>query len=143
MSFTCPRCQKTSHHPEDERHGSCGNCHDFTASPPGGLPNAGATHVFVDGIVAARNKEPYIRLIVNGEKAQLSIAEAKKVANDLYSMAARTEADAMVLRFFSKKDFPDGAGAAIMIDFRYFRQMQDEKTVEATTTDPDTGERIR
>jgi hypothetical protein len=103
----------------------------------------GDTHIFVDGIVAARNKEPYIRLTVNGEKAQLSIAEAHKVANDLLKVAARTEADAMILRFFDKKDFPEGAGAALMQDFRFFRQTQDEKPVEGTVVDPDSGERIR
>ena len=101
------------------------------------------THIFVDGIVAARDKEPYVRLVVNGEKAQLSIAEAKKVANDLYTTAARTEADAMVLSFFSSQDFPEGAGAAIMQEFRYFRQRQDEKPVEEMTVDPDSGEKIR
>jgi hypothetical protein len=143
MSFTCPRCGKTSHHPEDARHGYCGNCHDFTASPPGNVPNAGATHVFVDGIVSARDREPYVRLMVNGEKAQFSIAEARKVAMDLLTMAARTEADAMVLAFFSASSFPEGAGAAIMQEFRYFRQRQDEKTVEQIVTDPDSGERIR
>jgi hypothetical protein len=31
MSFTCPRCGAVSHHPQDERHGYCGRCHDFTA----------------------------------------------------------------------------------------------------------------
>lgn len=143
MAFTCPVCKATSHHPDDERHGYCGKCHAFTASPPGSLPNAGATHVFVDGIVAARNQEPFVRLVVNGEKAQLTIADAAKIATDLLRTAARTEADAMIFRFFSKNEFPDGAAAALMMDFRYFRQMQDEKEVESTTTDPDTGERIR
>lgn len=143
MPFTCPRCSRTSHHPADERFGYCGNCHDFTASPPGNVPNAGSTHIFVDGIVAQRNQEPYVRLTVNGEKAQLNIAEAKKIALDLFSVAARTEADAMVLRFFSVRDFPNGMGAEIMMDFRYFRQMQDEKPVTATDVDPDSGEPIR
>jgi hypothetical protein len=101
------------------------------------------THVFVDGIVAARNLEPYVRLNVNGEKAQLSVAEAHKVALDLVKMAARTEADAMVLKFFSDQQFPEGAGAAIMQEFRYFRQRQDDKTVEEVIVDPDSGERIR
>jgi hypothetical protein len=142
MSFTCPRCGMTSHHPEDERHGYCGNCHDFTASPPGNLPDAGDTHIFVDGIVAARNKEPYVRLTVNGERAQLTVAEAHKIANDLLRIAARTEADAMVLRFFSHSQFPEGAAAALMMDFRYFRQAQDEKLVAAMTVDPDSGETI-
>ena len=143
MAFTCPTCKATSHHPDDERHGYCGNCHAFTASPPGNLPNAGDTHIFIDGIVAARNKEPYVRVTVNGEKAQLNIAEAKKIAGDLLTVAARTEADAMVLRFFSDNKFPEGAAAALMLDFRYFRQSQDEKPVEGTAVDPDSGERIR
>lgn len=29
-SFTCPKCGRTSHHPEDVAHGYCGNCHDWT-----------------------------------------------------------------------------------------------------------------
>jgi len=29
-SITCPRCGKTSHHPDDVREGYCGACHDFT-----------------------------------------------------------------------------------------------------------------
>jgi hypothetical protein len=83
-----------------------------------------------------------VRLIVNGEKVQLNVAEAHKIANDLIKIAARTEADAMLLRFFSKSDFPEGAGAALMIDFRYYREMQDRKGVEGITVDPDSGERI-
>jgi hypothetical protein len=30
MSFTCPVCLMTSHNPNDERYGYCGNCHDYT-----------------------------------------------------------------------------------------------------------------
>jgi hypothetical protein len=30
MSFTCPICGMTSHNPNDEREGYCGNCHDWT-----------------------------------------------------------------------------------------------------------------
>jgi len=30
MSFTCPRCGKTSHNPNDEKNGYCGSCHAFT-----------------------------------------------------------------------------------------------------------------
>lgn len=30
ISITCPRCNRTSHHPEDVRNGYCGNCHDWT-----------------------------------------------------------------------------------------------------------------
>lgn len=32
-SFTCPVCHRTSHHPEDVKHGYCGNCHAFTGQP--------------------------------------------------------------------------------------------------------------
>lgn len=31
--FTCPRCLRTSYHPEDRREGYCGACHDFTGIP--------------------------------------------------------------------------------------------------------------
>jgi hypothetical protein len=97
-------------------------------------------HVFVDGIVAQRDKEPYVRLTVGSGGAQLTIAEAHKIAFDIIVMAARTEADAMILRFFSKADFPDGAAAALMLDFRTFRLEQDRKVVEGQTVDPDSGE---
>ena len=30
MSFTCPECGMTSHNPNDERFGWCGNCNAFT-----------------------------------------------------------------------------------------------------------------
>jgi hypothetical protein len=29
MSFTCPDCGRTSHHPKDEQFSYCGNCHEF------------------------------------------------------------------------------------------------------------------
>ena len=30
VSITCPRCRRTSYHPEDAAHGYCGACHAFT-----------------------------------------------------------------------------------------------------------------
>lgn len=105
--------------------------------------SAGSTHVFVEGIVAQRDKQPYVCLIVNGEKAQLSVAEAHKIAVDLLKMAARTEADAMVLHWFSDQQFPMEAAARIMQEFRYFRETQDRKPVEQIVVDPDSGESIR
>jgi hypothetical protein len=30
MAFACPRCGRVSHHPDDESHGYCGACHEFT-----------------------------------------------------------------------------------------------------------------
>lgn len=29
MAFTCPECNRTSHHPKDEEHQYCGACHKF------------------------------------------------------------------------------------------------------------------
>jgi hypothetical protein len=34
VSYTCPQCGKTSHHPDDERNGYCGNCHAYTSLDP-------------------------------------------------------------------------------------------------------------
>jgi hypothetical protein len=101
-----------------------------------------AIHVFVDGIVARRDQQPYVKLTVNGQSAQLSIAEAHNIAKDLLTMAARTEADAMILKFFSENKFPEGAGAAIMLDFRNFRREQDKRKIETMTVDPDSGEPV-
>ena len=33
MSFTCPKCRRTSFNPNDEKAGYCGNCHEFTGTP--------------------------------------------------------------------------------------------------------------
>jgi hypothetical protein len=33
--FTCPRCGRTSHHPDDAREGYCGACHDWTGLSEG------------------------------------------------------------------------------------------------------------
>jgi hypothetical protein len=30
LSITCPKCNRTSHHPEDANHGYCGACHEYT-----------------------------------------------------------------------------------------------------------------
>jgi hypothetical protein len=90
-----------------------------------------AEHFWVNGIVAARDKQPYIQLSnENGMIAQLSMAEAQQVAMDILVMAARTEMDAMVLKFFDKAEFPPGAGAALMQDLREFRAALDQEAAE-------------
>lgn len=30
LPFTCPRCSRTSHHPDDKRYGYCGHCRAYT-----------------------------------------------------------------------------------------------------------------
>lgn len=32
-SFTCPRCGRTSYHPDDVANNYCGNCHWWTGDP--------------------------------------------------------------------------------------------------------------
>jgi hypothetical protein len=90
-----------------------------------------AEHLWVNGVVAVRDNMPYIQLSnENGMVAQLTMAQAQQVARDILVMAARTEMDAMVLKFFSKQGFPEGAGAALMTELRDFRAEQDAKEVE-------------
>lgn len=43
MSFTCPRCWRTSYHPDDEQYGYCGNCHDFTGAIHGNQRHSGGS----------------------------------------------------------------------------------------------------
>lgn len=90
-----------------------------------------AEHLWVNGVVAVRDNMPYIQLSnENGMVAQLTMAQAQQVARDILVMAARTEMDAMVLKFFSKQEFPPGAGAALMMELRDFRAEQDAEEVE-------------
>lgn len=85
------------------------------------------TSFWVNGIVAARDKKPYIQLSnENGMIAQFSMSEARQVAMDILAMAARTEADAMIFKFFEKEEFPDAAGNALMLEFRDFRAELDQ-----------------
>lgn len=33
LPFLCPRCRRSSHHPDDKRYGYCARCHDYTGDP--------------------------------------------------------------------------------------------------------------
>jgi hypothetical protein len=81
-----------------------------------------AEHFWVNGIVAVRDGKPYIQLSnENGIIAQMDMAQARQVATDILQMSARTEADAIIVKFFGKMEFPDGALGALMQEFRDFR----------------------
>ena len=139
MSFECPKCHAVSHHPEDERHGYCGNCHEFTGhlvDKPTGI------NLIVSGIVAARNGIPYVQIATDQRMvAQLTVQEARNVAHDILGAAHNAEADAMIVRFFRRNDFPDTALGALMTDFRQFRHELEMEKVETSRLDPDTGEK--
>jgi hypothetical protein len=86
---------------------------------------------WVNGVVAIRDHKPYVQLSnEKGMVAQFSMSEARQVAMDILQMAARTEADAMILKFFKKSEFPDGAAAALMQEFRDFRADLDQEVAE-------------
>ena len=66
--------------------------------------------IWVNGVVAVRDGNPYIQLSnEKGMIAQLSMSEARQIANDIVVMASRTEADAMIVKFFASKGLPSEA----------------------------------
>jgi hypothetical protein len=67
-------------------------------------------NISVEGIVAARDKQPYVVVRIDDARAQLSLATARHIANDILLQATRIEADAMMVKFFDRVDFPDGGG---------------------------------
>lgn len=95
-------------------------------------------HFWVNGIVAQRNKQPYIQLSnEKGMIAQLTMGEARQIAHDILLMCSRTEADAMILKFFDRNDFPSGAASALMAEFREFRHELDMEKVTHRDDRPD------
>lgn len=93
--------------------------------------------ILVCGIVSHRDKQPYIQIDVDGRAVQLTMAQARNVARDIESQCARMEADAMIHQFFEKQEFPEEAGAALMVEFRAFRAKLDANLVERKLVDPD------
>jgi hypothetical protein len=86
--------------------------------------------IWVNGIVAVRDKMPYIQL--SNEKgiiAQLSMSETRQIALDMLLMAARTEADSMLHQFCAKLGHPEMSGV-MMVDFRDFRAKLDAEKAE-------------
>lgn len=92
-----------------------------------------AEQFFVNGIVAVRDQMPYLQLSTeNGLVVELTMAQARQVAADIVQMAARTEADAMIVKFFGKMDFPAGATSGLMQEFRDFRAELDQDEAART-----------
>ncbi len=94
-------------------------------------------HILVSGIVSQRDKRPYVHIDVDGHLVQLSMAEARGVANDILTQAFRAEADAMIHKFFDKQGYPEAAGAALMKEFRDFRSELDEQRRDTFERDPE------
>ncbi len=96
-------------------------------------------NIGVECIVAARNQQPYVVLTLDGARAQLTVAAARSIASDLLIQAARIEADAMLIKFFGKMDFPDGALAVLMKEFRDYRSQLDAEKVQSYEVPPVEG----
>jgi hypothetical protein len=93
---------------------------------------------WVNGIVAVRDGKPYIQLSnEKGILAQLSMSETRQVAADMLVMAARTEADAMIHRFFQSKGLPVEASGELMMMFRDFRHELDMEKAERPLDEED------
>jgi hypothetical protein len=93
---------------------------------------------WVNGIVAARDGKPYIQLSnEKGMIAQLSVSEARSIAHDILLMAARTEADAMALKFFRHIGALDQVASQFLQAFRDFRHELDMEVVERKEDDPE------
>jgi hypothetical protein len=93
--------------------------------------------ISVEGIVARRDKMPYIQLFKDRQIiGQMSVAQARNIAHDILTMCARTEADAMIHKFFAAQGFPEDAGAALMLEFRNFRVELDQEPVETWIDTP-------
>jgi hypothetical protein len=92
---------------------------------------AQAGEFFVNGIVSNRDNQPYIQLAnLNGIIVQLTMSQARAIADQIMLMAARTEADAMVLAFFKTINVPEHIPAVFMSQFRDFRMKLDEDKAE-------------
>lgn len=107
------------------------------------MADEGSTGImfWVNAIVAVRNFQPYVQLSNDkGMIGQFTVAEARKVANDLYLAASRAEADAMIWKFFRDRELPEEGAAMVMQDFRDFRHTLDMQQIEKSESDPDTGE---
>lgn len=95
--------------------------------------------IIVNGVVARRDMQPYIQLM-NAEGrtlGQLTMAMARAVAADIVQMCARTEADAMILKFFMAHDLPEEAAGALLVQFRDFRLALDQEKLERWAENPD------
>lgn len=86
---------------------------------------------WVNGIVSNRDQQPYIQLSnEKGMIAQLSMSQARQIAQDILVMASRSEADAMILKFFAQFELPEAAAGAMLVQFRDFRAGLDDEKIE-------------
>lgn len=83
MSFTCPKCWRTSYSAEDEQWGYCGNCHDFTGAIQNGIQR------YSSGSVTARS-EGEMRMQPDNEEPEaqpeMSEMQGERISGSLRDM---------------------------------------------------------
>lgn len=93
--------------------------------------------ITIEGIVSKRTKEPLVEIRKDRELiAQMSMAQARNIAMDILQMCSRTEADAIIHKFFADKGIPEYEGSMIMLDFREFRNKLDNEEIETFVETP-------
>jgi hypothetical protein len=96
--------------------------------------------VWINGMVGHTTLQPRIELMSStGIRMTWSVAEARKIANDIVTMCSRTEADAMLVRFFMARELPMEAAALLMKEFRDYRAELDGEKVEGKQGPPTWG----
>ncbi len=87
--------------------------------------------------IERKTGEPVIVLEQDGKRfAAFSVAQARNFAGDIVQACARAEADAMIRKFFTKQEFPEGACDALMMEFRKFRAELDAELVQRSMSEP-------
>jgi hypothetical protein len=86
-------------------------------------PAEGGSHLEVSNLVSARTREGLVRLALDGkELAQLSVAQARDLAQNLHECAAVAETEAMLIVFLMDVVELDLSRAVqILADFRMRR----------------------
>ncbi len=90
----------------------------------------------VESAVTNPDKTPIVVLTIGSHRAILTVAQARKIAADIVQHTARSEADAMIYRFFDNQKFPVGAAEGLMYNFRVFRHELDNEEVEGKVLTP-------
>jgi hypothetical protein len=87
----------------------------------------------VESMVSARNKQPYVVLEINKERAQMTIPKAREIAYWLLRATSTAEADAFLVGFMDKEigiGLPEQGNLLAR-----FRNFQTENAIEQAKED--------
>jgi hypothetical protein len=89
-----------------------------------------------------RTREPLVEIELLGQKAQMSIFEAREHAQAVLECAEAAETDGFIWEFFSRMSLTEAQIATLLQDFRAYREEQIGKELIQTMKDvmPEPGE---